>query len=141
MLLLQSNMAYRDRTKDDDVVDVWDDEIPNMVLDRLGLPRSKKIALRACYPMGQPNRLYCFDNDRKFSDTHFFHRTETPTGTSYVLQGNPPRENVERVLRAFSDPSYKITKDRETAPRKYTAWHARTAKGEDFRTNHAGRVI
>ena len=134
-------MAYRDRVAGDDVVDVWDDEIPGMVLDRLGRPKCERIALRACFPMGVPNRLYCFDNDRKFSDTYMFHRTATPTGDLYVLQGDANRADVNKVLRAFSDPSYTVTKDRHSAPRKYTAWHKRTVRGPDFRANHAKRII
>lgn len=134
-------MSYRDRVAVDDIVDVWDDEIPNIVLDRLGHPKCERIALRACFPMGVPNRLYCFDNDRNFSDTYMFHRTATPTGHVYALQGDAGRADVTKVMRAFSNPSYTVTKDRHNGPRKYTAWHRRTVRGPDFQANHAGRII
>ena len=66
-------------------MDVWEDEIPGMVLDRLQRPRSHRIALRACFPRKEPNRLYCFDNDRDFSDYHTFERQARGTSTHYVL--------------------------------------------------------
>jgi hypothetical protein len=136
-------MAYVDRARpDDDVVDVWDDEIPGIVLDRLGQPRSAMITLRACFPRGIPNRMFCFDNDRRFSGVHAFRRTTHPTGVSYVYQGpSASRREVEAVFGAFSNPEYTITKDRETGPRAYTAWHKRTVRGGDFQKRHASRKI
>ena len=134
-------MSYVDRVGDSDVVDVWEDEIPGVVLDRLGRPRSKTISLRACFPRGIPNRLFCVDNDRKFSRVYTFRRVTRPTGVHYVLGGTAARPDVEAVFRAFSDPSYAITKDRERGPRAYTAWHGRTAKGPDFQEKQAERVV
>lgn len=91
--------------------------------------------------MGVPNRLYCFDNDQKFSNAYMFHRTATSTGQQYVLQGDASGTDVTKVFRAFSNPSYTITKDRHSALRKYTAWHKRTVRGPDFQANHAKRII
>ena len=133
-------MAYVDRA--DSVVDVFDDEIPEIVLDRLGRPRSAIITLRACFPMCIPNRLFCFDNDRRFSGVYAFRRTTHPTGVSYVYQGpSASRKDVEAVFLAFSNPAYTITKDRESGPRAYTAWHKRTVRGNDFQKMHASRKI
>ena len=107
---------------EDDVVDVVNDEIPDEVLDRLDRPESERIALRAY-------------NDRAFSDYYTFKREEIDTSVHYFLSLDDAdfeevRKEVEKVLDAFKNLDYTITKDKESNPRTYTAWNPRrTVRG------------